>query len=394
MADGGRVTRRQALIGLGAVGASVAVAGCGGRGADDSGVLTVPAERRASIEASGPFGPHQAGVDRPLTPPAHMLLVALRAPDRTLRRSALQRTIETLGVEIGRLAASRSVDPRLPDGPGDLTVQVGLGPRLVRVAGTDLPGTASLPRFVGSEGLSSMHRGGDLVLAIAASNPAMPGEVLDALLPTLAGFVPQWSQAAFRPPGEGTVARNPLGYQDGIVQPLGERAAGRDVWIADGPAAGGTIGVVRRFRLDLAGFRGLSESEQDAVIGRTKRSGAPLSGGTIDTDPDLRAKTPTGEYVIPSGSHVRAAHPSFTGIDGLMLRRSYGFRPATLSAAPSAGLLFVSYQHDLDVFVRTQQRMDRTDRLMDYAAATAEATFLVLPGFSPEQPLGGTLLGA
>ena len=75
-----------------------------------------------------------------------------------------------------------------------------------------------------------------------------------------------------------------------------------------------------------------------------------------------------------------------------MMRRSYGFTatdPATQRL--TAGLLFTSYQNDLLTFVRTQQRLDDEDDLMTYATPTAEVSFLVLPGFSRERPLGSTL---
>jgi dye decolorizing peroxidase len=64
------------------------------------------------------------------------------------------------------------------------------------------------------------------------------------------------------------------------------------------------------------------------------------------------------------------------------LRRSYNF---------DEGLLFISFQKELRTFVATQYRMSEGDALLRYATTTTSATFLILPGFTAETPLGGAL---
>jgi len=73
--------------------------------------------------------------------------------------------------------------------------------------------------------------------------------------------------------------------------------------------------------LDLQRFAALSVPQQEAVFGRRRDSGVPLSGGTIATNPDLGAKTPDGRYLIPADAHARRAHANVVGV-GLMQRRS------------------------------------------------------------------------
>ena len=58
---------------------------------------------------------------------------------------------------------------------------------------------------------------------------------------------------------------------------------------------------------------------------------------------------------------------------------------------PANGLVFISYQNVVRTFVATQQRMDETDDLMDFARPTATAAFAILPGFDGQRPLGSTL---
>ncbi len=336
-----------------------------------------------------PHGPHQSGVHLPLQPPAQLNFHVYGAIAAAMNRDNLQRTLEELGRTITSLM-SLPRDPRLSADPEELTIQVGVGARVLALAEIDVPVT--LPEFAGSAALPATRRDGDLVIAVAARHPETTAQASDAIAEVLAesGFDSQWSQIAFRPRGEGMVTLNPLGFDDGIVQPEASSGVPEHVFLTEGVAAGGTVGVVRRFTLDTAGFGQLSVKEQEAVFGRVKSTGAPLSGGEQFTDPNLLSKTPTGEYLIPNGSHVRAAHPSFTA-STVMLRRSYGFRESVDGQPDRSGLLFLSFQDDVQVFARTHQRMDREDRLMEFATPTAEVAFLVLPGFTPTQPLGSAL---
>jgi dye decolorizing peroxidase len=77
-----------------------------------------------------------------------------------------------------------------------------------------------------------------------------------------------------------------------------------------------------------------------------------------------------------------------------MLRRGYAFDDGALgddSDVRDAGLMFTCFQRELRTFVQTQHRLDETDDLMAYATPTASASFLILPGFTPERPLGDSL---
>ena len=328
-------------------------------------------------------GASQAGIDRPWTPPSHaLLLVCDWAPED------LEPLLARLGEAIADCMEAREGDSVLPDGAGNLTVTVGLGPQLVRRYGPDLPGAEPLPGFTGDERIEEACNGGDLMLLIASDDPGALRPVAGILLATMPGAELRWQQLGMRSPSVGPRARNPLGFHDGVIVPTGRQERDESVWF--GPKrARATICVVRRFRLDRSGFARLPVRARERAIGRDL-SGAPLSGGAPFSEADLRAKTPAGEYRVPARSHVRAAHPSFTG-SGLMLRRSYGYD----NGAEDAGLLFISYQRELRSFVQTQQRMDEIgDEMMRFATATASGTFLILPGFTRDRPLGAELHGS
>lgn len=342
-----------------------------------------PGGRPAQVPAHGRT---QAGVDRPGTPQQHGAIGVLDVPDVQSSAEVLA-LCGALGDSVTSLTSAPAHEA-LPDGPGDVSVTIGLGPRLVRLLGTDLPGSEDLPTFAGDTELDPDHTGGDLLLAAYSGDPNDAEAALTEAANAVGQIRWRWRQRGFRAHGTGTVARNPLGFHDGVIVPHGEDELAEHVWIRDGPAAGGTIAVIRRLRLEMAQFRAEPVDHQEQVIGRERATGAPLSGGELADEVDLLAKSPQGQFLTPAHSHVRAAHPSFTG-SHLMLRRGYGFdNGPTADGTPDAGLLFMCFQRDLRTFVATQHRLDEVDDLMDYVATTASATFLILPGFDPDHALG------
>ncbi|GGH40889.1 Dyp-type peroxidase [Microbacterium album] len=390
--SGPTISRRGLLVG-GGVGASLGLAAGGLAGLLGARATTTPGDDFPTAgEGAGPVparGRHQAGIARPDTPQRHTVLVVADLdgePDAAAVRAALA----AAGDAVDALTDPGRADPDvLPDGPGDLTITIGIGPRLVRAIDPALPGADPLPAFAGDELIGPEVVGGDLLVSACATDAAPLALVTDAVLDAIPGARRRWGQSGTRGAGEGTVARNPLGYHDGVIVPHGDAELDANVWIPDGPAAGGTIAVVRRLRLDVAAFRSLAPEARDHVIGREHRSGAPLSGGSLHDEADLTAKTPEGEFLVPLRSHVRAAHPSFTN-SALMLRRGYAYSNGT-AGEPDEGLLFVCFQRDLETFVRTQLRLDETDDLMRFVTTTASASFLVLPGRTGDDPLGAAL---
>ena len=375
-----RPSRRGLLTGAigGVLGLAVGAAATSDLGQPQG--VTVPSGAPEPVPAAGK---HQAGIHLPPTPQRFGVLVVL-----DVQSAVGGDWLAALGDRILQVTSSMESGDILPDGPGDLTVTVGVGPRVVEGFGADVSHVEDMPPFAGDSGIPSDRNGGDLLIAAYSSDPTVLGVVLDDLIALAPGARERWRQFVFRGHGSGSKARNPLGFMDGIVVPTTDAELAESVWIPDGPAAGGTILVVRRLKLDARGFRSKPVEEREAIIGRRLSDGAPLSGGKPDDQVDLRAKTPEGEFLVPAASHARAAHPSFTG-SPLMLRRSYSFENDGDTA--DSGLVFMSYQNDLATFVKTQQRLDEVDALMDFTTPTASAAFLVLPGFDAERPLGSTL---
>lgn len=215
-------------------------------------------------------------------------------------------------------------------------------------------GISGLPEFPG-DAVRPQELGGKLFLQICGDDADAVSDAASRLRPD--GQL-RWREQGFC----NSDRTNGLGFKDGIVVPKTAQEFEQEVWLPDGS----TIAVVRRIKLDFAGFKALSVADQERVFGRRKHDAVPLSGGD---EVDLSAKTPDGEYVIPADAHVRRAHPLLAGA-GLMLRRSYNF---------ADGLLFISYQRELKTFVNTMYRMVDGDALLRYATTTASAAFRVPP---------------
>lgn len=275
----------------------------------------------------------------------------------------------------------------------DLTVTVGVGPALVRSVDSELPAAAEVPAYP-REKLAARASAGDVMIQVGASSPLLPRLGLTAVLAQLASSVgdrlsARWEQAAVRGQHITITAdvyapRNILGYVDGIAGPRTEAQFDENIWLqGNDRVSGGTVLCVRRMNIDTAAFSRLSPQARDAVIGRTP-AGVPLSGGAVSADVDLWAKHPDGEYVVPVASHARRSHALATGV-GLMFRRSYTM------VDPEPGLLFVSLQNSLDTFTKTMDRMSESDDLLALTTTTAVGSFLVLPGFDVDRPLGSTL---
>lgn len=330
-------------------------------------------------------GRYQAGITLPQPAQPNLLAVIADLADGV----AVGALLAELGHAIGALTAG--TEARLLGlSPGDLTVTVGVGPRLVRMVGPSLPGATDLPEF-SHERIAPQDRGGDLLIQVCATDAVVPPVAAAALLDQAGDRIRErWRQSGHRGPtiplDHGlTAPRNLLGFIDGIVGPHTTAEQQQDLWLTGpAPVAGGTIAVLRRMELDLPRFAALSVADQEAVFGRRRATGIPLSGGTITTDVDLGAKTPDGRYLVPATAHARRAHADIVGV-GLMLRRSYS------TDGPTPGLLFISFQNDIRTFTDTLTHMDASDALLPFTTTTASATFLILPGFDEHHPLGATL---
>ena len=409
--------RRQVLAGLGAVGAGMA-----GMGGAVSGCASSPGNGGGTPDANSavvPFrGEHQAGI---ATPAQDRLALAAFDVSEGTRRSDLIALLRDWTAAAAAMTAGRAMpgSSREPDAPpadtgeaaglpsASLTLTVGFGPGLFDGRfglGARRPAAlAPLPALPGDE-LDPNRCGGDLGVQACADDPQVAFHAARNLARLGRGIVTmRWFQLGFgRTSSTSTTQatpRNLMGFKDGTRNVKGEDTAAMEahVWVGretDQPwLRGGSYLVVRRIRMLIESWDRGTLADQEAIFGRTKDVGAPLTGIAEFDVPDFRA-TRDGEPVIADDAHVRLASPENNG--GLrILRRGYsytdGIDPAT--GQLDAGLVFLAYQKDPRTqFVALQRRLGHNDALNEYIRHNGSALFACPPGLTSADDWWGRAL--
>ncbi|MCB2176613.1 MAG: deferrochelatase/peroxidase EfeB [Actinomycetales bacterium] len=428
-----RAPSRRAVLGL--AGGTAGLAGLAAVGGLAVGRSTAPDPGLTAERRVYPFtGAHQAGIVTPQQERVHLAAFDVTTTDRAALVALLQRWT-TLAARLtqGLLAgpdgfASGPYDAP-PDDTGEaadlpasgLTITVGFGRSLFLGAdrATDRFGLASrlpdglieLPHFPGDD-LDPARSDGDLLVQACADDPQVAVHAVRALSRAAFGTARvRWTQLGYGRTSATTTAqstpRNLFGFKDGTANIKAEEpdALADHVWVqpGDGSVAaawltGGTYLVGRRIRMTIETWDRTSLREQETVIGRTKREGAPLSGGGEHTAPDLTATGTDGAPLIDPDSHVHLAHPS-SNHGARMLRRGYTFTDGNDALGRlDAGLYFLAYVRDPRVdYVPVQDALARHDRMNEYIRHTASALFAIPPGVpdvAPDGSLRGAYLGS
>lgn len=197
--------------------------------------------------------------------------------------------------------------------------------------------------------------------------------------------------------------RNLFGFKDGTANLKaedGEDTLAEHVWVQDGGddvaawMTGGSYLMARNIRMTLEVWDRVRLSEQEQIIGRDKRYGAPLSvtepSAEAEFEPlDLTAQGEDGP-AIPADSHVAIVAPENN--DGRrMLRRGYNCTDGNDSLGRlDAGLFFLAFTRDPRTgFYPVLERMTQKDDLTEYLQHVGSALFAVLPGMRE----GDTMVG-
>lgn len=415
------VSRRGFLGWVGAAAAGGVVVGAG------AATAVGRAQADTAPEAAGAypfFAANQAGILTPAQDRLHFAAFDLTTTDRAelialLKAWTTAASRLTQGLPAGTYGPTGGPYDAPPDDTGEaadlppsgLTLTFGFGPSLFTDAdGVDRFGIAErrpealvdLPLFPGDD-LDPDRSGGDLCVQACAHDPQVAVHAVRNLARIAFGTaVVRWSQLGFgRTSSTSTTQvtpRNLFGFKDGTANVKAEDPdASTQVWVqdADDPAwmAGGSYLVARRIRMTIETWDRTSLREQEAVIGRTKAEGAPLSGGTEFTDPDFAATGRADAPLIPMTSHLRLAHPTlYNGVR--MLRRGYNFTDGSDALGRlDAGLFFLAYQRDIrTAFLPVQAELARNDALSEYIRHVGSAVFAIPPGVTGEgQYLGQSL---
>lgn len=399
-------------------------------GAAAGGVAGAFASR--STASSGPadleyayFGEHQAGIVTPAQDRMHFAAYDLRddvtrddlielLQDWTYAASRL-----VMGVDVSARGAFDGNPLAPPDdtgeasglGPSGLTITFGFGRSLFRADdGRDRFGLAAqlpaefapLPKMV-NDFIQPARSGGDMCIQACANDPQVAVHAIRNL--TRIGFgrsTLKWSQLGFGRTSSTSVAqttpRNLFGLKDGTRNLKAEEPdrLAENVWISEGPAwaRGGSYLVARRISMMIETWDSVQLQEQERVVGREKRTGAPLSGGDEFTEPDFSKTDADGAPLIDTRSHVaRSAPENNAGI--AMLRRGYNFVDGNDAAGRlDAGLFFICFVKSPDRFATVHTNMARDDMFVEYLKTTSSSVFLVPRGVREGEYVGQALFSA
>lgn len=400
-------TSRRRFLGWSLGGAGAVAAGAAGFGvakATDAGASSSPATGPKHVAF---YGEHQAGI----ATPAQDRLAFAAFDVRTTDPMALQVLLAKWAAAASRLTqgepiGSTETAPQSPPidtgealglGPSNLTITVGFGPSLFDdrfgLSGKRPAALVDLPEFAG-DALDETRSGGDLCVQACSDDPQVAFHVIRNFSRMGRGTVTmRWSQLGFGRTSTTSSAqstpRNLMGFKDGTNNVKSEDTATMDghIWVGDESdqtwMAGGSYLVARRIRMFIESWDADYLADQEKVFGRSKISGAPLTG-TQEFDPvDLNAEK-DGQPVIAADAHIRLAAPASNG-GARLLRRGYSYTDGTdpQTGALDAGLFFIAFQNDPRTgFIPVQTRLGRFDGLNEYIRHVGSAIFAVPPGLS------------
>lgn len=402
----GRVNRRGFLTGAGIAGAGLAVGGAAGAG------ITYAA---TGDERSGPatetvefYGEHQAGIT---TRQQNSLVFAafdlkpttVAQVETMMARWAAAASLLAEGKPVGPVESRPMAPPAdtgeaFDLGPNRLTITVGFGPSFfddrLGLAAKMPEALRPLGQLAVDTTIDPSISGGDICVQACSEDPQVAFHAVRNLARIGRSVVTlRWLQEGFgRASATSTdqvTPRNLLGFKDGTANIKAEEPAVADKWVWVGDETdqpwmkGGSYLVTRKIRMHIEAWDSDDISDQERIFGRTKDSGAPLSGGDEFTDLNFTVKGTNGRTKIDRFSHVRLAHPDNNG-GAQLLRRGYNFtdgidiRTGTLSA----GLFFIAYQKNAhEQFARIQNNLAQ-DALNEYISPISSSLFAIPPGLT------------
>ena len=402
---------------LGVAGAGVVGAGIGF--AADRAIQNATSVASGAAPSYPFYGEHQAGIVTPAQDRLHF--AAFDVLD--ISAADLQELLADWSYASNRMTAGQGAGPYGPAGgpydsppddtgealdlpPAGLTITYGFGPSLFDdrfgLAAKRPAALIDLPHFSG-DALDPAYVGGDLCIQACSDDPQVAVHAIRNLSRIAFGRASlRWSQLGFGRTSSTTRAqqtpRNLFGFKDGTANLRAEDTAGieKSVWASGEPAwmVGGSYLVARKIRMTVETWDRTSLREQETLVGRTKGSGAPLSGGTEFTEPDFAAEGRDEAPLIDVNAHVRLSHPTENN-GAALLRRGYNFVDGNDELGRlNAGLFFLCFQSDpREQFVPIQLNLARHDGLNEYLRHVGSAIFAVPPGAQEGRPIGATLFG-
>ncbi len=319
------------------------------------------------------FGKYQPGIETPIQAKGVFVAFDLMNADKQAVARLLRLWTSDISLLMAGKPAMADTNAEIALTPARLTVTLGLGYSLFQKLGIQSQWPHEV-REIPSYKIDRLEPGwcdGDLLLQICADDALAVSHAARELIKDAKPFAQvRWVQQGFAPhhgvnPGE--TPRNLMGQVDGTDNPKPETIDFKStVWNSDGSSTF----VLRRIQMNLDTWDLLSRPNQEKVIGRNRKNGAPLTG-ILETDkPDYQMKK-NGEFVIPMDAHIRRA----TGPRNL-LRRVFNYDDGPVDQ----GLLFATFQADFNQYLEIQARLAEKDSLNAWTTPIGSAMFYIPKG--------------
>ncbi|HKY65933.1 MAG TPA: Dyp-type peroxidase [Acidimicrobiales bacterium] len=406
------VSRRRFLAGglastAAAAGVAGGVAACGD---DDPGTAAGARSRYLAFE-----GEHQTGITHPANEQGLLASFTVTAGDR----AELAAMFGDLTDEIRRLMSGEPYEDRdpayppvytgtvgNPPPPADLSVVVSVGASLFDDRyglGDRRPAGLEQMPFLANDRLDPTRSHGDVLLSVTSAHEDINLFALRQLArATRDSLALHWMLGGYNRRTEARRGeagkRNLMGFIDGTanLDPTDGDVMDRYVWIQPGDdepdwTVGGSYHVVRVIRMLVEFWDRTRLSEQEALIGRRKDTGAPLDGEAETDVPDFAAD-PDGD-VTPLDAHIRLANPRTPETaDDRIFRSGLSFsRGFDAAGQLDQGLAFVSFQRRMSQFLNTQERL-AGEPLEEYIRPEGGGFYFALPGVTAADGILGESL--
>ncbi len=272
---------------------------------------------------SAPTSPDPAPTDAPAPAPAVLHPEILAPLPRAARFLSFRRSAAATTTQVGTALARINVTEG---------ILIGIGPRLVRELGGELPGLAPFPDLA-AEGATVPLPATPLDLFVRVSGDD-PGTVLHRSRALLAALPPGLTLVDTTDGFLHRENRDLTGYEDGTENPSGAAAVAAALAQGHGPGIdGGSVLAVQRWVHDFGAFGALSKQEQDHAIGRERDSNAELDDA-------------------PESAHVKRTAQEDFDPEAFVWRRSMPW-----SDHRGAGLMFLAFGASLAPFAAQLRRM-------------------------------------
>ena len=401
-----------ALASAGALGALGTLAGCSSPAGN---AQTSASASNAPKDSHSFYGEHQSGISTEVQDRMYFAALTLKTTDRDEIQSLFKEwTAAAAKLQAGELVGEDRSYEAPPKDTGEamdlsaahLTLTFGLGRSFfVDDDGKDRFGFANklpealvrIPHMTG-DALEANRSGGDICIQACADDPQVAFHAIRNLIRIAGGrAVVAWNQLGFGRTASTTTsqvtARNLFGFKDGTnnLKVEDPDLLSKHVWTSSSNSAnnpawmeGGSYMATRRIRMNIETWDRTRLREQEEIVGRTKVTGAPLSGGEEFTAPDFSAMGRSGP-LVPADSHMRLMHPDQNkGVQ--ILRRGFNYTDgADELGRLDAGLFFIAYVCDPRThFIPLLSTMTASDALSEYLRHTGSALFAVPPGVKDE----------